>query len=70
MDPNRCYLITISNGKELTRVALKAKREVEYYMEPDGQAELYEQLPMPIRSLGNIVQVEQLFKIVVKPELV
>jgi len=36
MGPNLCYLITLSNGKELFRIALKAKREVEYYMEPDG----------------------------------
>jgi len=65
MGPNLCYLITLCNGKELMRIALHARREVEYYMEPDGQQELKEQLPKDRQSWGNIVHVENLDDVVI-----
>jgi len=68
MGPNTCYLITLCNGDYLLRVALKAEREVEYFMEPDGQAELERQLPRHCQGFGKIVQVEELHEVVVKPE--
>ena len=70
MEPNRCYLITLCDGRNLIRVALKAKREVKYFMELDGQAEIFSQLPAHCQSFGNIVHVEELFEIEIKPEAV
>jgi len=41
-----------------------------YFMEPDGRAELLEQLPMHCQSFGKIVHVEELFEIEVKQEAI
>lgn len=69
MGPNLCYLITLCDGEQIIKVALKAEREVQYYMEPDGRAQLYAQLPMHCRTFGKIVHVEELFEIEIKPEV-
>jgi len=68
MGPSRCYLITLTDGNYIIRVALKAKREIEYFMEPDGKAELFEQLPSHCQSFGKIAHVEEIFEIEIKPE--
>ena len=68
MGPNRCYLITLSNGYSLLRVALKAQRAIEYFMETDAKAEFRLQIPAHCRSFGKIVHVEEIFEIEVKPE--
>ena len=70
MGPQRCYLITLCDGIQLIRVALKAKQEVMYFMEPAGKAELMEQLPKHCQSCGVIVHVEELFEIEIKQEVI
>ena len=65
MGPNDCYLITILYGDTLVIVALKARKPVEFFMEPDGRAELYAQLPAYIQSMGPIVRVEELMEVTI-----
>ena len=62
MGPNVCYLITLLANNTLIRCALKAKREVIYFMEKEGQAELMAQLPKHCQ-IGPIVLIEELFEV-------
>jgi len=64
MGPNLCYLITLlTDDNRLIRCALKAKEEVQYYMDLEGKAELMAQLPKHCQSIGPIVNVEELFEV-------
>jgi len=64
MSPFSYYLITLLSEATLIRVALKTDVDVEFYMEPEGIAQLLALLPPHVRSIGPIVDVEEIFDVV------
>lgn len=68
MSPEINLLITLTNGEELFRVAIKIDANdigdiMPYYLEPENQARLHKMLPLHCQSLGKIVEVEEIFEI-------
>ena len=68
-----CFLITLLDGTDLVRCALKVRRDmidsdvISYPMEPDNREVLYNLLPLHVRNIGNIVHVSaDLLDVVVK----
>ena len=63
-----CYLITFfsESNKTLIRVAFKTKEyvETEYFMEMEEREKIYLLLPEHIRSIGPIVEIEQIFDVI------
>ena len=63
------WLITILHGDQLLKCALKVERDdlpgdcYEYPMEPENRAHIHGLLPMHVRSIGPIVNVEDLFEV-------
>lgn len=63
------FLISITNGDFLYRVALKIKRDMlgdaaEYPLEPENKEKIMKLLPLHVRSCGKIVEVEEIFEVV------
>ena len=66
-----CLLITLlyEANQTLMRVALKLDRNEisedcqKYFMEPENRASVHALLPNHVRSLGPIVNIEELFEI-------
>lgn len=63
-----CYLITVIHNDTLLRVALKTDLYLAYPMEADSRKRLREQLPLHIKSVGQIVEVHEIFDIVINKE--
>lgn len=69
MDDSISLLITITDGIQLFPVALKLKGnaltedERAYYLEPENIKKIKSFLPLHCQSLGNIVNVEELFEV-------
>jgi hypothetical protein len=63
------WLITLSNGEYLIKVALKLSPSMltgdarEACLEPENKAQIMKLLPTHCSSFGNIVEVEELFEI-------
>lgn len=68
------FLITLSNGSYLIRVALKATPNmftgdaVEACLEPENKEQFMKLLPMHVQSFGTIVEVEEIFEITDRKE--
>lgn len=65
MGDNMTLLITILNGDELVRVALRVDHypTPEYYMEPEERETIYNLLPEYIRDLGPIVEIQPILEV-------
>ncbi len=66
-------LLTIYDGTQLLRVALQFEAETvepdftQYPMEPLSREAFWRMLPEHIRELGKVVEVEQIYDLVVDP---
>lgn len=65
-----CFLITILMGKDsLVRCALSVKRDdlpydcIRYPMEKENKRTLWCLLPLHVRSIGEIVEVQEIFEV-------
>ena len=64
------WLITLTDGAELLRVAVKISSGVLqgdaeiYPMEPENKEQIFKLLPLHCQSFGKIVDVEEIFEIV------
>jgi hypothetical protein len=61
-------LITLSDGKQLLRVAIKINPDMigdimPYYLEPENKSKLKTLLPLHCQTIGEIVEVEEIFDI-------
>ena len=71
MGNDLCLLITLlyEANKTLLRVALKLDRDeisedcAKYFLEPENRACIHALLPDHVRSLGPIVEIEELFEV-------
>lgn len=69
MNNDENLLITLTNGQDIYKVALKfrygliPKEAIDYYRESEYENVLKNLLPLHCQSLGNIVEVEELFEI-------
>jgi hypothetical protein len=71
MGNDLCLLITLlyEANKTLLRVALKLDRDeisedcAKYFLEPENRASIHALLPAHVRSLGPIVEIEELFEV-------
>ena len=72
MENTESYLITLSNGEFLIKVALKVHNEElkgdarEYSLEPENKKQFSKLLPLHCKSFGEIVEVEQIFEVIDK----
>lgn len=80
MDNHINLLITLSDGRQLLRVAFRANAEVfeaeetkrhfeetgilRYPLEPENKAFIKSLLPLHVQSCGEIVEVSELFEVV------
>jgi len=66
MNPDICVLISLTDGEQLIRVALKTPRSrfPEFYMVPKGKEAIRKMLPIHVRSFGMIVHVEEIFEVI------
>ena len=80
MSNDICWLISVLTGSDrtgdwLTRIAIKVDKEVlsgdccEYPMEPENRSQLHALLPDHVRSMGPIVDVQEIFEISIIPEV-
>jgi len=64
-------LITLSNGENLLRVALKCGPETlslddaNFWGEPENKEKIFDLLPAHVQSFGKIVECERLFEITI-----
>ncbi len=72
MNPDVNFLLTMTDGRALYRVALKVGNgnlmpgdSRLYPMEPENLAYFHSLLPGHVQTLGTIVHVEEIFEIVV-----
>lgn len=68
MSPEINLLITLTNGEELFKVAIKIDANdigdiMPHYLEPENRVKLESMLPNHCRTLGKIVEVEEIFEI-------
>ena len=61
-------LITLSDGKQLLRVAIKLTSEMlgdtmSYYLEPENKDKIKNLLPLHCQTAGGIVEVQEIFEI-------
>ena len=71
MGNDLCLLITLlyEANQTLLRVALKLARDeisedcAKYFLEPENRASIHALLPDHVRSLGPIVEIEELFEV-------
>lgn len=70
MNNNKNFLITLSNGEYLIKVALQTKPEMfsgdalEYCLEPENKKQFLKLLPLHVQSFGSIVEIEEIFEVV------
>jgi len=73
MSPEICILFTLTDGHALYRCAVKidanalpsGAETVQYFREPENELALTSLLPEHVRSVGKIVDVEEIFEIVI-----
>jgi len=66
MNDMHCYLVTVCDGKQLLKCALKTKRDLLLYRACFSGVR--EMLPMHVQSFGTVVDVERIFEIEVEEE--
>ncbi len=70
MNDQANFLITLSNGKYLIKVALKATSNMftgdatKYCLEPENKEQFMKLLPVHVKSFGYIVEIEDIFEVV------
>lgn len=71
MDSSNNFLITMTDGVQLFRIALNVAEDIltsdakECPLEPENKEQFFKLLPLHCQSLGKIVQVQEIFEIVV-----
>ena len=69
MGEDICFLITMSDGTRLTRCGLKVKKTLlsggclGFLMENNVRRKIYSLLPLHVKTIGNIVDIEEIFEI-------
>ncbi len=64
------FLISITDGKALYRVALKTSQDMftgdaaEYCLEPENKAQFKKLLPLHVQTIGEIIEVEEIFEVI------
>jgi hypothetical protein len=70
MNPDTNYLISMTDGFQLFRIALHIKAGTldgdaeKYCLEPENKAQFKKLLPLHRKNLGEIIEVEEIFEIV------
>ena len=69
MSDERSYLLILTDGNELLRIALKVKinmlseEEILYYEEKENKEKIKQLLPEDIRDWGKVVEIQQIFDV-------
>lgn len=72
MNPFECFLLSIydKSGDQILKVALRVRMDAltqderDYPMEPETRNKLHALLPLHVRSCGPIVDIENIFEVV------
>lgn len=70
MSEERSFLIWITNGDVLYKVALKVRSKMltgdaaEFRLEPENREQFNKLLPPHVQSCGKIIQIDEIFEVI------